>query len=121
MSLATLLTGGSAQNPAFGFEHAANHQVCGYYLAQGANAVVQPFWFDPRTALAGQPASLWQISHQLSHNDMSALLPLPDGSMSYGQTMVDENLNTSNGLTWSLFVNMYWHLAAMSELGPLVS
>lgn len=123
MSFVTLLTGGSGENPAFGFDHAAVHQQTAFWMQQElpTQSVVDPFWFDPRTAAAGQPASVWQIKHQAAHNDMSSLLPPPSGNMSYGQIMVDADLNQAGPLTWSLFVNLAWHQAAFLELANLVS
>lgn len=122
MSFATLMTGGSTQNPAFGFDHAAIHQQTAFWMRQGNTQYqVDPFWFDPRSPAAGEAASIWQIKHQAAHNDMSALLPPPAGSMSYGQIMVDADLNQAGPLTWSLFVNLAWHQAVFLELSNLVS
>ena len=116
MSLATLLTGGSGVNPAFPFEHAASHLQIANAIQLETNTVVTPYWLDPRTPVDGMPASLWQIAHQNAHNEWSAL------GMTYGgQNMVDANLNQPEPLTWSLFVNLAWHQAALQELGPLVS
>ena len=113
MSLATLLTGGSGVNPAFPFEHAASHLQIANAIQLETNTVVTPYWLDPRTEADGMPVSLWQIAHQNAHNEWPG--------MSYGQIMVDADLNQLEPLTWSLFVNLAWHQAALSELGPLVS
>lgn len=121
MSFVNLMTGGSAKNPWFGFDHAASHQEIAYWMAADSQYAVEPFWFDPRSAAAGSPASIWQIKHQQTHNDMSAFLPPPSGSMSFGLSMVDSDLNLQEPLQWSLFANLTWHMAAYQELGPLVS
>lgn len=117
------MTGGSGLNPAFGFDHAAVHQQTSFWIGQTADTqyVIDPYWLDPRSPTAGQPASIWQIKHQAAHNDMSAFLPPPAGSMSYGQIMVDADLNQAGPLTWSLFVNLAWHQAAFLELANRVS
>ena len=123
MAIDTLMVGGSLLNPAFGLEHAAAHQVM---LEAIGNKDVQfasePYYFDPRVAFAGKPASMWQVKHQNAHDEAAADLPPFHGStavgMNIGQILVDSDLEEPSGLTWSLFVNLQLHYAAMSSIGP---
>ena len=125
MSIATLMTGGSQENPAFALEHRALHQIMVEAITPLSNYtqfVTEPGYFDPRSQEAGLPGSLWQIKHQNAHDDATRYLPPFYGSpavgMNTGQNLVDSNLEEPSGLTWSLFVNLRLHYAAMLSIGP---
>lgn len=125
MAIDTLMTGGSQEHPAFGLEHAASHQVILQALNTRSNNTqfaIEPAYFDPRSAAAGAPATMWQLKHQNAHDNANELLPPFYGStavgLNAGQTLVDSDLEEQSGLTWSLFVNLQLHYAAMLSIGP---
>lgn len=122
MAIDTLGFGGSELTPAFGLEHRANHQVILEKLPQGVQYALEPFYFDPRTIQAGAPATYWQLKHQNAHDNAAADLPpfhgAPTLGMNAGQNLVDLDLEEPAGLTWSLFVNLQLHYAAMLSIGP---
>jgi hypothetical protein len=122
MAIDTLMTGGSHVNPAFGLEHRASHQIILEKLPQNVQYTIEPAYFDPRSIPAGTPASYWQLKHQDAHNVMAQDLPpfygAPTVGMNAGQNLVDQDLEEPTGLTWSLFVNLQLHYAAMLSIGP---
>lgn len=122
MAIDTLTFGGSEVTPAFGFEHRVNHQVILEKLPQNVQYALEPFYFDPRSIVAGQPATFWQLKHQGAHDNAAAALPPFFGStahgMNAGQNLVDLDLEEQSGLQWALFVNFQLHYAAMLSIGP---
>jgi len=123
MAIDTLMVGGSEQNPSFGLEHRANHQIMLEAIgSRGVQFAIEPYNFDPRAAFAGLPASMCQVKHQNAHDEAAADLPPFHGStavgMNAGQILVDSDLEEPSGLTWSLFVNLQLHYAAMLSIGP---
>jgi hypothetical protein len=122
MSIDTLMVGGSQQNPAFGWEHRASHQVILTALPRAIQYAFEPYYFDPRSVAAGAPATMWQLKHQNAHDVAAEFLPPFYGSkavgMNTGQILVDSDLEEPTGLKWSLFVNMQLHYAAMLSIGP---
>jgi hypothetical protein len=125
VAIDTLMTGGSEGNPAFGLEHRAVHQIMVEAITPLSNYTqfsIEPIYFDPRSAAAGLPATMWQLKHQNAHDNAAEYLPSFFGSTTVGlnsaQTLVDSDLEEQSGLTWSLFVNLYLHYAAMLSIGP---
>ena len=125
MAIDTLMAGGSAQNPSFGLEHRAWHQVIINTitpLSNYAQFAVEPYLFDPRTLEAGAPATMWQLKHQNAHDNAAEYLPPFYGStargMNTGQILVDSDLDQPTELIWSLWVNLQLHYAAMLSIGP---
>lgn len=125
MAIDTLMTGGSEDNPAFALEHAASHQILLQAITPLSNYTqfaIEPGYFDPRSRAAGAPATMWQVKHQNAHDNASEYLPPFFGStavgLNAGQTLVDSDLEEQSGLTWSLFVNLQLHYAAMQSIGP---
>ena len=125
MSIDTLMTGGSDQNPSFGLEHLAWHQVMVDAITPLSNYTqfaIEPAYFDPRSPAAGLPATMWQVKHQNAHDNAAEYLPPFYGStavgLNAGQTQVESDLEEQSGLTWSLFVNLQLHYAAMLSIGP---
>lgn len=122
MAIDTLMTGGSRVSPAFGIEHRAVHQQIIDALPPGVQYVIDPSYFEPRSAPAGDPASFWAVKHQNAHDTAISDLPPFYGSsavgMNVGQNLVDLDLEEPTGLTWALFVNLQLHYAAMLSIGP---
>ena len=124
MSIDTLMTGGSDQNPSFGLEHAASHQVIIEAitpLSNNTQFAIEPGYFNPRSTAAGLPATMWQVRHQNAHDNAAQYLPPFFGAtavgLNAGQTLVESDLEEPSGLTWSLFVNLNLHYAAMLSIG----
>jgi hypothetical protein len=125
MSIDTLMTGGSDQNPSFGLEHRAWHQVMVDAITPLSNYTqfaIEPAYFDPRSRAAGLPATMWQLKHQNAHDNAAEYLPPFYGSsavgMNAGQILLDSDLEQPSELIWSLFVNLQLHYAAMLSIGP---
>lgn len=125
MSIATLMVGGANENPAFAFEHASSHREIWEGITQQPDFVpteipLEPFWLDPRSSIAGLPASYWQIKHQNLHDvTVTFLNPrfVPTLGVNSDQSMVETDLNEPSGTQrWNLFVNLHLHLAAMAAL-----
>ena len=125
MAIDTLMVGGSQLNPAFALEHAAAHRVIIDAITPLSNYTqfaIEPAYFDPRSPAAGLLASMWQVKHQNAHDNAAEYLPPFFGStavgLNAGQTLVESDLEEQSGLTWSLFVNLQLHIAAMLSIGP---